>query len=234
MNFYFLEQIPKVVYLFNPQKLNTLFGHRWNLPSPSLDVRGRPSNQAIPITDLSDYDPDWSYYPTLRFGTLRDAQYLRERYLRYPFLKYYIFLEGSSDSPSLCVARVIKTTSGITVGRILEFQHPESESGERAGEQLISGVLEFLRLRGCDYADFYSTGWRYIKTLESIGFIQDQLGVLPSLLDPIDFSRQYQNLEVFVSGTLRAKHPDCREQLFVTRADGDQDRPNASFTLAPE
>lgn len=234
MNFHFLEQIPKVVFIFATKKLNAHFGHNWKeskLESPALLRKDQP----IPKKELSlaDYAPDWSRYPTLRYSTLRDAHYLRHRYLNYPFLKYHLFIEGPPETPALCVVRVVKTTPGITVGRILEFLHPDTEQGLQDGRTLIVKVLNFLQATGCDFADFYSTGRELIDTLLSVGFIEDRAGLLPSLLDPIDLSRKYQNLEVFVADKLRAKYPNCREQLFVTRADGDQDRPNASFTLTP-
>jgi len=63
------------------------------------------------------------------------------------------------------------------------------------------------------------------------GFTDDNAGTLPSLLDPIDMSRRFQNLELFVSPELKRKYPNCENAFVVTRADGDQDRPNESYRL---
>ena len=78
-----------------------------------------------------------------------------------------------------------------------------------------------------------SPGHAFYDRLQTLlieaGFARDDDGVLPSLLDPIDMSRRFQNLELYVSPALRLKYPGAEEQFTVTRADGDQDRPNESY-----
>ena len=229
MGFRFLERIPKVVYLFTGAKLSKSFAFPEKEDIPDRDKLDTVPG-AIRKISSKDFSPDWDLYPSLRFGTLRDYEYLRYRYLEYPFLKYLVFVDGPASSPAVCVARIIDTAEGIKVARILEFFYPENYGGESLGRELISKCLNYFMFNNCDYADFYCTADPYIKLLATVGFMADDEGVLPSRLDPIDMSIKVQNFELHISRELKSKYPGSLEKCFVTRADGDQDRPNKSFT----
>lgn len=228
MKFRFTERMPKAVYVFNGPRVREAFNCEIS-NSASID-RG-PAGDLRPVSRLTPdrFAPDWSKYPSLQFATLRDAAYLGYRYLEYPFFNYLVFVEGESDSPAVCVARLADTTRGIRVARILEFFFAETPAGRTQAFSLARRCLAYFKAHDCDYADFYCTAPAYTEMLIEAGFAPEDEGVLPSLLDPIDFSRRFQNLELYVSPALRAKYPGGEDQFTVTRADGDQDRPNESY-----
>ena len=228
MKFKFLEKIPKVVNVFNQDKVLNFFGYRFE---NTIDCSIEKYDMAKETTTITreSFCPNWHLYPSLKYGTLRDSHYLNFRYINYPFFKYYVFIEGEVSSPVVLVARIIKTTERIKVGRILEFFFPENESGKKRGFSLVKKCLIFFKHHNCDYADFYCNSDVYMNLLLDAGFTNDNTAALPSLLDPIDMSRNFQNLELYVSPELKRKYPNCENDFIVTRADGDQDRPNESF-----
>jgi hypothetical protein len=227
MGFRFVERIPKVVYVFDGAKIGTKFGYAAP-PSPRTALLGEVASLTGAVT--SDvYDPNWDLYPSLRFATLRDRAYLNQRYLGYPFFGYDVFIGGDARAPVVCVARVIDTVAGVKVARILELFFPETDRGRSHALDLVRQCLALYRRQGCDYADFYSTATSYIDLLREAGFAFDATGALPSLLDPIDMSRRFQNLELYVAPELKHRYPACEDRFAVTRADGDQDRPNESY-----
>jgi len=228
MKFKFLEKIPKVVYIFNHEKIERFFNFK---VENRIDCASAQSNVANEVTVINDenFNPSWDLYPSLKYGTLRNSDYLNYRYIDYPFFKYHIFIEGDSSSPVVLVARIADTSEGIRVARILEFFFPENESGKRSAVLLINKCLNLFEQLSCDYADFYCNLMAPISLLLEANFAEDALGDLPSLLDPIDMSRRFQNMELFVSSELKERYPNCENEFIVTRADGDQDRPNESY-----
>ena len=228
MKFKFLEKIPKVVYVFNHDKVEKFFDWRTERKIDRSLENGYVAKETTAITQDS-FNPNWNLYPSLKYGTLRDSDYLNYRYIRYPFFKYNIFIEGEASSPVVLVARIVETTKGIRVARILEFFFPEDESGKKRGLSLVKKCLTFFKQHDCDYADFYCNSITHINLLLEADFADENRGALPSLLDSIDMSRRFQNLELFVSSELKAKYPNSENEFIVTRADGDQDRPNASY-----
>lgn len=232
MGFKFLENIPKVVKVFNPHKISSLFGFKARNFSNVMseirlqEVKGRLTPEI--------YAPDWRLYPAMEFSTLRDLSYLNHRFIDYPFMRYHLFILGPAISPAVCVCRIIDAmdVNGVPVvkvGRILEFFYPETEAGTNQGMDLLRGVTRFLKEKDCDYIDFYCTKSYYIDFFHLNEFESDGEGELPSLLDPVDTGRKTQNFELYLSKDLHARFPRAAEEFFVSRADGDQDRPNKSY-----
>ena len=228
MKFKFLEKIPKVVYVFKNDKLEQMFHFQIQHGDAGIiEAQGFP-NEILAITK-ENFNPDWGYYPSMKYGTLRDGDYLTYRYINYPFFKYNVFIEGGPTTPAVCVVRIVDTKEGIRVARILEFFSPENESGKSQSLSLINKCLSFFKQNDCDYADFYCNAPTYINLLLEAGFVKEDKGALPSLLDPISMSRKSQNVELYVSSELKNRYPNCENEFIVTRADGDQDRPNESY-----
>lgn len=229
MKFKFYDRIPKVVYIFNKSKVKQILKYENNYNNENLFEQ---YNKAIEIKELTieKFNPNWDFYPSFKYGTLRDFNYLKYRYIDYPFFKYNIFIEGEADSPVVLIARIIETSKNIRVARILEFFYPENESGMKRGLSLINKCLHFFKYHNCDYTDFYCNSNIHLNLLLKANFNIENTGALPSLLDPIDMSRKFQNLELFVSSELKVKYPNSEDSFIVTRADGDQDRPNESYS----
>jgi hypothetical protein len=228
MKFKFLEKIPKVIFVFNCNKIEQVFGHKVVHHRPGeIDLAGLPHEIAKMFSE--NFRPDWRNYPSMKFGTLRDENYLNERYFNFPFFDYKVFLEGPAVSPTVCVTRIIDTNEGVRVGRVLDFFSPETETGRRQSFSLLNKCLYLFKKTGCDYVDFYCTAAPYLDMFLEVGFIKDEDGSLPSLLDPIDRSRKFQNMELWGAPLLKQKYPDFENGFIVMRADGDQDRPNESY-----
>lgn len=231
MKFQFIEKIPKVVFIFKSAELSRTFGI--SLPPGNINAIDscEQPNKVSRITK-EIFNPDWTAYPSMKYGTLRDGAYLNSRFINFPFFRYHVFIEGPPIAPAICVVRIVDTKEGIRVARILEFFFPENESGRSDALLLIKKCLFFFKESDCDYSDFYCSSTGYIDFLNRSGFVEDEEGALPSLLDPIDRTRKFQNMELFVSADLKRRHPNCENEFIVTRADGDQDRPNESFGRA--
>ncbi|MBS4096036.1 MAG: hypothetical protein KGZ83_04260 [Sulfuricella sp.] len=228
MGFKFLEKIPKVVYAFKCDKLEKMFHFQASHKFVGV-IAEHDSPSEVRIITKENFNPDWDNYPSMMYGTLKNRDYLTHRYIDYPFFKYYVFIEGEPASPAVCAVRIVETKEGIRVARMVEFFFPENESGKRQGLLLARKCLNFFKKNDCDYADFYCSGPAYMALLLEVGFIEEDTGGLPCLLDPIDMSRKSQNVELCVSSALKIRYPNCEDNFFVTRSDADSDRPNESY-----
>jgi hypothetical protein len=228
MGFSFTEKIPKVVYLIKPNRLFEELGYQ--SPYKISNSYDNFVDTAIPVNSITReiYQPDWAQYPDLKYGTLRDLDYLHSRYLAYPFHEYHVFIEGNKTTPTVVIIRIIETNKQIKVARVLEFFTPQGKNYQDVASKLLLKVINFARISGCSYVDFYTNSETQLSLMRNIGFY-DECGLLPSLLDPIDLSRKYQNFELFVSEDLKIEFPDCINNFYISRADGDQDRPNEKF-----
>jgi hypothetical protein len=103
-------------------------------------------------------------------------------------------------------------------------------SDDVAADLLGSAVLQDALEAGVAFADFYCTSEKLAKPLEASGFVREDLipQPLPNLFRPLEFERERLN------GALWVK-PGCSidqdglwtsDELYLTRSDCDQDRPN--------
>jgi hypothetical protein len=223
----FVDTIPKVVLVLDRTAIN-----EW-LPEyvvpPWRPAMRRTSHGAARTLAASSYSPEWRHYPDLEFSTVRDFEHLHDRYVAYPFMEYEVLVLGEPETPSVAVLRVIDSSAGVRVGRLLEFFGPDIRVFGDQSSALLDQVVAQCRSRGCGYIDFYCTSADSVALLQAYGFVRDDAGELPSLLDPVDFSRRRQNLECYVSPGLRPRLPDWHARLYASRGDGDQDRPNAAY-----
>lgn len=226
----FIDTIPKVVLVLDRTAIDA-----W-LPecriAPWRPPMRRVLHGATRALAASSYSPCWSQYPDLDFSTVRDYEHLHDRYVDYPFMDYEVLVTGEPETPSVAVLRVVESSAGVKVGRLLEFFGPDKRAFGDQTSALLDEVVALSRSRGCAYIDFYCTSTDSIALLEAYGFARDDSGELPSLLDPIDFSRRQQNLECYVSPRLQSRLPNWQSRLYASRGDGDQDRPNAAHATA--
>jgi len=162
-------------------------------------------------------------------GTWRDADYLQWRYLNHPRFNYFIRLaEDSSngDIIGLFVYRLAEIRDRKErVMRIVEFL-----GSERGTQALAAEVCRVAEERRVAFADFYCTSPRFATSLQSVGFVCElqQISHLPALFEPLDFSRPALNGAAYVRPELAVDSRCYFEQpdVYFTRSDGDQDRPN--------
>ena len=166
-------------------------------------------------------------------STWHDADYLRWRYLDHPSFDYEVLLAGTADgggSPAngLLVYRLENVTERPErIIRIVELL------GEPAVlDDLVAHVVERASAAGAAFVEFCCTAVAELGVLERQGFYRDDLEAeadrLPHFFQLLDFRPKPLNLTLWTGPGV---HPDVHAlvaaaELYFTRADGDQDRPN--------
>ena len=180
--------------------------------------------------DPKIFSPNWLKYPALKYGTVRHADYLQWRYLDHPFFVYQVLVAGDASTPAVCVYRVEKTSGAVStnVGRILELFHSSDEIGREMGCKVLATALHAMKQAGCIFCDFYCSSLEYGNTVKGFGFVEEINRILPHRLSPIDFALQgqiHQNVEFRISAK-NLEAPEGIGAMYITKSDGDQDRPS--------
>jgi hypothetical protein len=162
-------------------------------------------------------------------GTDKTAEYLSWRYQHHPIFEYRIRL-----------ARTAKRTTGLIVTRI-ETPRDRDETilriVELLGEPASLHVLaddELRRAREAKalFADFHGVSRRFAQPLEALGFQQldaESTGSLvPHRFQPLQFGQIPLTSAYHLAAGFRERVPRLLacEDFQISRADGDQDRPN--------
>lgn len=234
LGFHFLESIPNVVFMIDRNRVAELFDVKFNhIDSKVFDSRNYDFNQFLVSTTkpLPEFDLNKALYPSLCYGTLRNSHYIQRKFIDFPFFDYKVLFSGTAERPVILVARVVDAAMPkpderrFKVGRILEFFFPEDSAGQIAATEILSAAKQYFIQQGCAYVDFVSTGSVQIQLLLSNGFQPDELGLLPCFLSPVDYKRKKQNLEIYIENKLLKEFPEALDRFYLTRSDGDQDRP---------
>ncbi len=175
------------------------------------------------------WDHTWAetFAPTL-VGTWRDAAYLEWRYRTHPRFNYElrVAVDQAGSVAGLTVFRLetLRDRSESVI-RVLEFLTTEG-----AGRDLAAALVAEAQRSNVMMVDFFCTSSAFAGPLEAVGFVREDTmpAALPSLFQPLDptprnlratFRADPQMIDdaatVFAS-------PD----LYYTRSDCDQDRPN--------
>jgi hypothetical protein len=194
-----------------------------------------PTAPAVPVTPWSDRSPGpWDAAWRTRFaprlvGTWRDAAYLRWRYLDHPRFTYRVLLAGDATNGApggLGVYRVqqVRGRPEVVV-RVVELLAEGPATGA-----LIAAIAGDAEAMGAAFIDFYCTAPAVGMKLEGHGFVRDDVlpVSLPALFQPLDAGR------TALTGALKLTLPSGgpgeqllgSDELYVTRSDCDQDRPN--------
>ena len=156
-------------------------------------------------------------------GTRRSAEFLNRRYAEHPHFNYRLFeLRRRGRLAGLAVYRVEDVQgASARVGRIVELvSEPE------AARCLLRAVLADALSRGVAALDFFCSSGRLSALLTREGFLpgEDEAAAqLPILFQPIDWRRQGISFMAYLRNTPGA---DGLRDWYVTKGDGDQDRPN--------
>jgi hypothetical protein len=155
-------------------------------------------------------------------GTRRSATFLNWRYTSHPRFSYRLFLAGPRKRPSGFAIYRVEAPSGapVRVGRVVEFL------AEASAEDALLAAL-FLDARAQDVAllDYFFSSARPIAALARSGWLSEDAvpARVPVLLQPIAPGRR---AIPFLGHVRKACAPDDITRWYVTRGDGDQDRPN--------
>jgi len=185
-----------------------------------------PSIERAAVLNQGNYNPDWTLYSHLKFGTVRSLEYLKWRFMDHPVFDYQIILQGPAHRPCVCIFRIEKAFGSYesNVGRIVDFYFPNDLKGIKEGQELFGAVLNSLKEAGCVYADFICSNKLCNEAARAWGGSEESEGrqVLPSRLAPIQHLLRHQNI-AFVD--LKNKiRPECSD-LYVTKSDIDGDGP---------
>jgi len=236
MGHQFLDHIPRYIGIFDKAALADLLTSTQsdeitdyqvvssNIPELNKDILQTVRSINGSLTK-DDFSPEWQLYTAQQFGTCRDIDYLNYRYLQNPFLDYKMLIIGEARESAILVYRIEKTTGSYQgkVARILELIAPETPSAEQQMKALLVTAYKDFIKQQIIFADFYCSSSLYRPILEACGMELEEKPVIPNLLNPILASPRDQNLEIWTASTLANF---SWNQLYVTKSDGDQDRPN--------
>ena len=154
-------------------------------------------------------------------GTRRTAAYLNWRYAHHPTFRYHLFEERRDGRMTGLAIYRVETVAGLAtrVGRMLEL------ISERDPRALIQAMLHDAAAQGVVMMDFFCATTRWSAALHECGFLAGDdpaVADLPILFQPID--RRRRTIQFMAS--LRNLPAASSLEWYVTKGDGDQDRPN--------
>ena len=147
-------------------------------------------------------------------GACRDDAFLDWRYRDHPRFRY----ERPRDETGFGAYRIEQVAgSDAKVMRITDLL---------GGEGLAHALVEAAERERVVFADFYCTSARFGAPLEAVGFVlEDRLSEpLPGRFQPLDFSDRPIVSNFWAAPRLGVDF--AGDDLYVTRADSDLDRPN--------
>ena len=172
----------------------------------------------------SSYQPDWDAYPDYAHGTKKSFQYIKKKYIDHPIFEYLFLSAGPINQPCLLVYRLEKT-SGLSVFnciRIVDVIVPNIDKSSTILRALFGKLDQFAKKNNVIFMDFYCTSEYVHKIIEPFGFVREPKHTLPNLLNPIVEIALEQNIEQY----LRDQRQPVWSEIYFTKSDGDQDRPN--------
>jgi hypothetical protein len=243
LGFSLWELIPRWVRVISPEALDSLLVDLWAqypagarqswLATARRDDAGPTSSMRLLIWDedlAGRWDEAWQrcFGPRL-IGTWRDAAYLRWRYVDHPRYRYDLrFAEDRATGAlaGLVVYRIETVRDrGERVLRVVEFL-----STEAAAAPLARAVVEAGEAAGVAFADFFCTSPVFTAGLEAAGFAREETlpAALPSRFQPLDAGHTRLNGVFWARPAITGGDAAFIQTpaLYVTRADGDQDRPS--------
>lgn len=156
-------------------------------------------------------------------GTRRSATYLNWRYARHPVWTYRCFeARDRGELGGFAVYHVeLVRDMPVKVGRLVDLV-----AKSPAAHGLVSAVLDDARAQGVALVDFFCSSPLVATVLRAHGFIpgpEPAVEQVPMLFQPLDRRRIAMHFMAYL-----AKIPARAgvQSWYVTKSDGDQDRPN--------
>jgi GNAT superfamily N-acetyltransferase len=199
------------------------------------DPRESSALEDLELCDWNDsigsaWDESWNetFAPTM-VGTDKTAEYLSWRYQHHPIFQYRIRLAKAAKDPTGLIVTRLETPRdrSETILRVIELL------GDPASLRvLVADELRRAREENALFADFHCASRRFAQPLESLGFQQlDAEGtgaLVPHRFQPLQFGRIPLTSAYHLAAEFRGRVPRLLacEDFHISRADGDQDRPN--------
>jgi hypothetical protein len=228
--------MPRYVCLAHRPAMATLLAHcdnpdgrdldRYAVCSPLALPSAVPGHAVSPLTaaDLQAWDRAWTelFAPRLH-GVVKDAAYLRWRYLEHPVFRYDLLLvrDDRGAVRGLAVLREIPLPGEVSAVRVLDFLAADAA----AGRTLAGAVARQVPPRAA-FVEYICLGeaWR---PLAEMGLSPDGADLFSVYFNPPDFRHHaiIGALHLDVPGATPTPFVSSPE-MYMTIADGDQDRPN--------
>jgi RimJ/RimL family protein N-acetyltransferase len=164
-------------------------------------------------------------------GANRDARYLTWRYVMHPRFQYHMHCarrESDGVVEGIVVFRLEQVRGRATqVLRIVEFLATPA-----AQPTLVRAVLDEARACGAAVGDFYCSSVQVAKAFARVGFQREDVSsagaVLPARLQPLEAGHFPMTTLLRLPGAWRGRLRELVDdgRLYITKSDGDQDRPN--------
>lgn len=230
-----IYKLNRLVGIFNKEKtVELIFKNDLSYLRNYYRVEKVPQcGKKIVSQDLNEDKWNTFYYDNIAPKTIsvsRNYKFLNWRYLKHPSFKYLVYTvqDESNNYEGLMVARVeniLNNTARIL--RIVEFITKNQDASIALANKVVDIAVENDVL----FADFYCTTDMFNFGLESVGFkkeytSEDDKMVLPSRVQPVDFSVTNLNAVISFYGKNVRKINFLDNNIYFTKGDSDQDRPN--------
>jgi len=229
LGYQLIEDLPRWCVVLDAAAAAPLFG------GVGVDAVARDSDDAvgdIAVTavttagDLVGWDGCWSAIAQEIIAVARDEAYLTRRFLQHPRFAYRLLMaRRGADAVGLAVTRLEAVPeAGCNVLRILEFWcRPEAE------DDVAAAVIRSAA--GAAFADFYCLRPALAKALERRGFrrcMPTDVPAAPAYFQPVvpGYTALRGGIRLSKRIKSRVGLPLAGDACVVTKADGDQDRPN--------
>lgn len=218
--------LKRFVYIINNKKVNALtetftFAKtiNANLSYPDLFFNEIYSFD----TTINDFWQKIKYkYP---ITAERSDEYLNWRYTNHPLLKYHLFIvQKKKQIQSFLILR-IEEPAGYKIARIIDFV-----STDDAEEFTLNKIINYCKKQEVDFIDFFFTGEFHANSLKKLGLVEtnkEPYSRIPILFNPINRQRITINFAFkLVNKDLYDDRINDIKNWYITKGDGDQDRPN--------
>ncbi len=180
----------------------------------------------------AQWDDAWrTHFASALIGGARDARYIKWRYVNHPTFEYHVRCvrqTATNDLEGLTVFRVESPRGrDERVLRIVEFL-----ALPKAAEALAGAVTHFAWEHEVGYADFHCSSAAWAEGLERVGFRREDLSqpiaALPSRMQPLEPPGRTITVALLLPKEFRGRREELAAsgELYVTKSDADQDRPN--------
>ncbi len=146
----------------------------------------------------------------------RSSAYVEWRFTRHPFFSYTFITAQQNGIPCGYIIARIEEDQGFRIARIIDCI-----ASSNAQIPLLVEFMAFAKRRAASAADFLLSGSLYDSSLVFAGFF-DVAGTdferFPILFSPLSSKK----ISINIGYDFAVPFDDC----FMTKADGDQDRPN--------
>ena len=194
----------------------------WPQPGP----RASHANGSVRTVDVLDDDATalWDrVWGGRGAGTRRSAEFLNWRYAEHPVFEHRLYeLRHQGELDALAVVRLETVRDlPVRIARMLELI-----GDDRHLPPIVDAIVDDMRTDGAAAIDFFCASRRFEPALLAAGFLPGDAPPapdIPILFQPIDRSRTGI---LFMANLKKASDPAAIDDWYVTKSDGDQDRPS--------